>query len=112
MDFRKFSLNFLPPSDPDAGGSEPSPRPDPAAGGEWADAIRYYGEAALKILQEGGTTSVRDLFEKAKKALNMPDLQLDQLVGVVSRMIDIGMIQVVERGETWPEYRVALPIKR
>ena len=78
----------------------------------WADAIRYYGAPVLRALQKGGAMTVQDLLVHAKSTLPAPDLAFDQFDGVICRMVEGGMIEVVRDGATPPERQVALPIKR
>ena len=98
---KNFSLDYIQP----APGTQVAPAADP-----WADAVNYYKPPILKILQDDGSKSVRELFEKTQIALNVPQLQLDQFVGVIDRMILNKQLTVVQQGASQGEAIVALPV--
>lgn len=110
MNVRNFSLDFLQPSSSSRGSSVPTSSAAPPAD-PWAEAIRFYGEPVLRTLQEGGAKGVQELFVQTKTARNVPDLQIEQFLGVVWRMIESRQIAVVRQGSTLAESSVALPIK-
>jgi hypothetical protein len=101
MNIKNFSLDYIQPS----GAAQAVPATDP-----WVDAVNYYGPPILRTLQEGGHKRVHELFERTKVDLNVPDLQLEQFVGVVDRMILNRQITVVQTGESSGEAIVALPV--
>ncbi|MEY2549065.1 MAG: hypothetical protein QOD64_1647 [Verrucomicrobiota bacterium] len=102
MNIRNFSLDYIQPTD---GGGAAVPVADP-----WADAVNYYTPHILKTLQEGGHKRVQDLFETIRAALNVPQLQLDQFVGVIDRMILNRQLTVVQPGQSPGEAVIALPL--
>lgn len=101
MNIKNFSLDYIQPS----AATQAPPVTDP-----WAEAVNYYGQPILRALQEGGHKRVQELFDRTKADLNVPDLQLEQFVGVVDRMILNKQITVVQSGQSPGEAIVALPV--
>ena len=102
MNFKNFSLDYLQPT----GTTQTVDKPD-----IWADAVKYYGSPVLGMLQEGGHKTVQELFDMTKDRLKAPQLQLEQFVGVIDRMISTGQLIVTKQGQTPGDFIVALPLK-
>ena len=101
MNIKNFSLDYIQPAETQA----PTAVQDP-----WAEAVNYYGPPVLRTLQEAGHKRVQELFEITKTTLKVPDLQLEQFVGVIDRMILNRQLTVVKSGGTSGEAIVALPV--
>lgn len=101
MNIKNFSLDWIQPNP----ATQAAPPADP-----WMEAVNYYKPRVLEILQEKGATKVEELFDRTKTALNVPDLQLDQFVGVIDRMILNKQLTVKERGDSPGKGIVALPV--
>ncbi len=101
MNIRNFSLDYIQPNV----ATQAPPAADP-----WAHAVNYYGPPVLRLLQEGGIKRVQELFERTQKDLQVPDLKLDQFVGVIDRMILNKQITVVQQGQSPGEAVIALPV--
>jgi hypothetical protein len=101
MNIKNFSLDYIQPAETQA----PAAALDP-----WTEAVNYYGPPILRILQEAGHKRVQELFDVTKTMLNVPDLQLEQFVGVIDRMILNRQLTVVHSGATSGEAIVALPV--
>jgi hypothetical protein len=100
MNIKNFSLDYIQPSD-----LEKTSVVDP-----WAQALRNYGPTILRAVQEGGHKTVQDLFETTRTALNVPQLQLEQFVGVIDRLILNGQLTLVKKGDSSGEAVVALAV--
>ncbi len=103
MNIKNFSLDYIQPQ-PRAN-TQAAPVVDP-----WAEALNYYGPTILRVLQEGGHKRVQALFETTQSDLSVPQLQLDQFVGLIDRMILNKQLTVVQRGASPGEAIVALPV--
>ena len=101
MNIKNFSLDYIQPG----GTTAVVPQADP-----WAEAVNYYGPHILRLLQAGGSQMVQDLFERVRSNLNVSQLQLDQFVGVVDRMILSRQLVVTETGKTPGEAKIGLPV--
>lgn len=101
MNIKNFSLDYIQPVKTQSAASVADP---------WAEAVNYYGPPILKTLQEGGHKRVQALFDITKEILKVPDLQLEQFVGVIDRMILNRQLTVVQSGATPGEAIVALPV--
>jgi hypothetical protein len=101
MNIKNFSLDYIQPS-----GTTQTVQ----AADTWADAVKYYGPPILKMLQEGGHKTVQELFEATKQELAVPELQFDQFVGVIDRLILNKQIIVTKSGASRGEFVVALPV--
>lgn len=101
MNIKNFSLDYIQPGET----AQTTAAVDP-----WADAVNYYGPPIRKTLQEVGRKSVQELFLAIQSMLNVPQLQLEQFVGVIDRLIINKQLIVVTQGKSPGEAVVALPV--
>jgi hypothetical protein len=101
MNIKNFSLDWIQPNP----ATQQTSSVDP-----WMEAVNYYKPRVLEILQVEGATKVQDLFDKTKIALGVPDLKLEQFVGVIDRMILNKQLAVKKRTESPGDATVALPV--
>jgi len=101
MNIKNFSLDYIQPGAATQAVSSTDP---------WAEAVNYYGQPILRALQEGGHKRVQELFDRTKADLHVPDLRLEQFVGVVDRMILNKQLTVLQSGQTPGDAVVALPV--
>lgn len=105
MNFKNFSLDYLEPTVSVA-------TKMPVVSAPWQAAIKYYGEPVLKILQNGGPKTVRELFDITKEQANAKDLGLDQFDEIIKKMIsETKVLTIVKSAETLEDSTVALDIK-
>jgi len=102
MNIKNFSLDYIQPS----GSTEAAPVD------AWVQALNYYRPQILQTLQEGGHKTVQDLFVTTREALKVPQLQLEQFVGVIDRLILNNQLTVVKQGQSPGEAVVALPVPK
>ncbi len=102
MNIKNFSLDYI----------QPSESPETSVADPWVQALRNYAPPILQALQEGGHKKVQDLFETTRDVLKVPQLQLEQFVGVIDRLILNNQVTVVKQGESPGEAVVALPVPK
>jgi hypothetical protein len=103
MNIKNFSLDYIQPS----GATQTAPATDP-----WVEALSYYGPPILHMLQEGGHKTVQELFQKTQLDLKVPQLQLEQFVVVIDRLIVNKQVTVVKQGDSPGEAVVALAVPK
>jgi hypothetical protein len=105
MDFSKFSLDYIRPSDIEK--RSPVEQSDP-----WSEAIEFYGNPVLEILQDEGRKTVDELYGIIKAKVNVPNLEFEQFSGVLQRMVSDGRLSITKVGDTFRDYIVTLPVER
>jgi hypothetical protein len=101
MNIKNYSLDYIQPGET----SQAAATVDP-----WADAVNYYGPHIRKTLQEVGHKTVQQLFQIIQSTLSVPQLQLEQFVVVIDRLIINKQLIVVTQGQSPGEAVVALPV--
>jgi glutamate racemase len=102
MNVKNYSLDWIQQA---ASTQSVAPTVDP-----WVEAVKYYAPHILKTLQEAGSQTVAALLAKIQTELNVPQLQEEQFVGVIDRMILNKQLTVITQGGTPGAATVGLPV--
>lgn len=102
MNIKNFSLDWIQPSS-----SSGTSTLDP-----WVEAMRVYAPTIFQALQEEGSQTVQKLFDKTKQSLNVPQLQLDQFVPLIDRLILNNQLTLVKKTDPAADSVVALQVPK